>query len=147
MSEVMMRTDRILVKQLKSEDVTEGGIIIPDNSKVKQAWGVVHDQGPDVEDIQEGDTVAFADFSGVSVELLNDEGKKEEWLVMSQDDVFLVLRDEEQGINTQELNTDAPKFWRCAECDLTTRLRADQNCPKCGLVKEDAKVARYTLGT
>ena len=95
MLEVLMRTDRILVKQLESEDVTEGGIILPDQSKIKQAWGIVELIGPDVEGISEGDRVAFADFSGVGVELEDAAGSKEEWLVMSQDDVFLILRDEE----------------------------------------------------
>lgn len=102
---ILMRTDRLLVSQQESADVTEGGIILPDQSKVKQAWGTVRLMGPDVEDIEEGDLIAFADFSGVNVEL-HEDGQKVEYLVMSQDDVFLVLRDnhEEQGLNEQELD-------------------------------------------
>ena len=106
MSEVLMRTDRILVKQLESEDVTQGGIIMPEQSKVKQSWGTVILLGPDVEEIQEGDLVAFASFSGVDVELDDERGEKIMYLVMSQDDVFLILRDgQEQGLNKQELET------------------------------------------
>ncbi len=106
MSEVLMRTDRILVKQLESEDVTQGGIIMPEQSKVKQSWGTVILLGPDVEEIQEGDLAAFASFSGVDVELDDERGEKIMYLVMSQDDVFLILRDgQEQGLNKQELET------------------------------------------
>ncbi len=101
--QVLIRTDRLLVKQMESESVTKGGIILPDQSKVKQAWATVLQIGPDVEDIEEGDRIAFADFSGVNVELETDEGKQE-FLILSQDDVLLVLRDEKQGLNTQELD-------------------------------------------
>ncbi len=91
--QVLIRTDRLLVEQMESPNVTEGGIILPDQSKIKQAWATVLQVGPDVEDITEGDRIAFADFSGVNVELETDDGKKE-YLVLSQDDVLLLLRDE-----------------------------------------------------
>lgn len=101
--QVLIRTDRIMVEQLDSPDMSEGGIVLPNQSKVKQAWAVVLKIGPDVEDIEEGDRIAFADFSGVNVELETDEGKRE-FLILSQDDVLLVLRNDEQGLNKQELD-------------------------------------------
>lgn len=109
--QVLMRTDRLLVEQLESPDMTEGGILLPTQSKVKQAWATVRLMGPEVEKpdsdgkggIKEGDRIAFADFSGVNVELEVEEGKKE-YLVLSQDDVLLVLREEEQGLNEQEID-------------------------------------------
>ena len=101
--QVLIRTDRILVEQLDSPEISEGGIHLPNTSKVKQAWGIVIQTGPDVEDIEKGDRIAFADFSGVNVELETDDGKKE-YLMLSQDDVLLVLREKEQGLNNQELD-------------------------------------------
>ena len=89
--QVLIRTDRILVEQMESPNVTEGGIYLPDHSKVKQAWAKVLQIGPDVEDIQVRDQIAFADFSGVNVELDLGSGKRE-LLILSQDDVLLVLR-------------------------------------------------------
>lgn len=115
--QVIMRTDRLLVEQMECPDVSEGGILLPTQSKIKQAWGTVLMAGPDVEKPDDkgvggiliGDRIAFADFSGVNVELEMEEGKKE-FLVLSQDDVLLVLREEEQGLNEQEIdnhgNTD-----------------------------------------
>lgn len=101
--QVLIRTDRLLVEQMESPETSEGGIILPNQSKIKQAWATVLQTGPEVEDIEEGDRIAFADFSGVNVELETDDGKKE-YLVLSQDDVLLVLRDEQQGLNEQELD-------------------------------------------
>ncbi len=101
--QVLIRTDRILVEQMESPDVSEGGIILPGTSKVKQAWATVLLTGPEVEGIETHDRIAFADFSGVNVELDTDDGKKE-YLILSQDDVLLVLREEEQGLNEQELD-------------------------------------------
>ncbi len=108
---VLVRTDRLLVRQMKSPDMSEGGIILPTQSKVKEAWGTILQMGPDVDKpdangvggIKEHDRIAFADFSGVEVELDTDEGK-EEFLILSQDDVLLVLREEAQGLNEQELD-------------------------------------------
>lgn len=102
--QVIMRTDRLLVEQLESPEVTEGGIILPTQAKVKQAWATVLMVGPDVEGIDYGDRIAFADFSGVDMELDMADGKKT-YLVLSQDDVLLVLREEseEQDLNKQEL--------------------------------------------
>lgn len=110
--QVLIRTDRLLVEQMESPDTSEGGIILPDQSKVKQAWATVLQMGPDVEDIEVQDRIAFADFSGVNVELDTDDGKKD-YLILSQDDVLLILREsdtrycpsnEEQGLNEQELD-------------------------------------------
>ena len=102
--QVLIRTDRLLVEQMESQNVSEGGIYLPDQvTKVKQSWATVLQIGPEVEDIEEYDRIAFADFSGVNVVLDIDGGKKE-YLVLSQDDILLVLRNEEQGLNEQEFD-------------------------------------------
>ncbi len=59
--------DRILVKRIKEEEKTKGGIIIPDN-------------------VRAGDRILFGKYSGSEVKL---EG--EEHLILREDDILGVL--------------------------------------------------------
>jgi chaperonin GroES len=87
--------DRILVKRIEEEDMTKGGIIIPDSAKEKPqegkvvavGKGKVDDEGKvHALDVKKGDKVLFSKYAGTEV---NIEG--EEHLIIREDDVLGVL--------------------------------------------------------
>ena len=87
--------DRVIVKRLKEEEKTKGGIIIPDTAKEKPVEGKViavgngkvTDKG-DVRklDVKVGDRVLFGKYSGTEVKI---EG--EEHLILREDDILGVI--------------------------------------------------------
>ncbi|HTW90052.1 MAG TPA: co-chaperone GroES [Candidatus Binataceae bacterium] len=87
--------DRILIKRIKEEDKTKGGIIIPDTAKEKPQEGKVvavgkgkkTDEGKLIPlDVKAGDKVLFGKYSGSEVRI---EG--EEHLILREDDILGVL--------------------------------------------------------
>ncbi|MCB0420692.1 MAG: co-chaperone GroES [Bdellovibrionales bacterium] len=84
--------DRLLVKRMGEEDVTAGGIIIPDTAKEKPQRGevVATGKGRILEDgtvlpleVKSGDKVLFSKYSGTELKL---DGV--EFLMMREDDVL-----------------------------------------------------------
>ena len=84
--------DRILVKRMTEEEVTSGGIIIPDSAKEKPQRGkvVATGKGRVTEDgkvlpleVKSGDAILFGKYSGTELKL---EG--EEFLMMREEDVL-----------------------------------------------------------
>jgi chaperonin GroES len=87
--------DRIVVRRSEEEEVTKGGIIIPETAKEKPIQGevlaagtgkVMEDGSKFPLDVKEGDTVLFSRYAGSEV---NIEG--EELLIMREDDVLAVV--------------------------------------------------------
>jgi chaperonin GroES len=87
--------DRILVKRIKEEDKTKGGIIIPDTAKEKPQEGKVVAVGKGrrsekgdliAPDVKAGDRILFGKYSGSEVKL---EG--EDHLILREDDILGVL--------------------------------------------------------
>lgn len=87
--------DRILVKRIKEEEKTKGGIIIPDTAKEKPQEGKVvavgkgkmSDEGKLlVPDVKAGDRILFGKYAGSEVKL---DG--EEHLILREDDILGVL--------------------------------------------------------
>jgi chaperonin GroES len=87
--------DRLLVKRLQEEEVTAGGIIIPDSAKEKPAEGEVMavglgktaDTGERVAmQVSVGDLVLFSKYGGTDVKL---DG--EDLLIMREDDVLGII--------------------------------------------------------
>ena len=87
--------DRIVVKRTVEEEVSKGGIIIPDSAKEKPiqgkvlavGTGKVLDDGSKMPlDVKKGDMVLFSKYAGSEV---NIEG--EELLIMREDDVLAVV--------------------------------------------------------
>ncbi len=81
---------RILVKRVAEETTTASGIIIPDNAKEKPLNGTVIAISSEVKEdgeINEGDTVVFAKYSGSEITL---DGV--EYLVMNTDDILGILK-------------------------------------------------------
>jgi chaperonin GroES len=87
--------DRVLVKRLEEEEMTKGGIIIPDSAKEKPAEGEVvavgkgkvNDKGDRITlDIKVGDRVLFSKYGGTDVKL---DGV--DHLIMREDDILAVV--------------------------------------------------------
>jgi chaperonin GroES len=87
--------DRILVKQVKEEDQTKGGIIIPDTAKEKPQEGRIVAVGKGkmtdaghlvAPDVKAGDRILFGKYSRSEVKL-----EDEEHLILREDDILGVL--------------------------------------------------------
>jgi len=87
--------DRVLVKRLESEEVTSGGIIIPDTAKEKPIKGEVVAAGPGKRDdagkaiamsVKAGDFVLFNKYAGTEVKV-----DATEYLVMREDDILAII--------------------------------------------------------
>jgi chaperonin GroES len=87
--------DRVLVKRLEEEEMTKGGIIIPDSAKEKPIKGEIMAAGPGKVDddgkaikltVKKGDTVLFNKYAGTEVKV---DGK--EFLIMREDDILAII--------------------------------------------------------
>jgi chaperonin GroES len=87
--------DRILVRRVKEEDKTAGGIIIPDTAKEKPQEGkvVATGEGRRSDDgklqkltVKKGDRILFGKYSGSEVTI---DGT--EHLIMREDDILGIL--------------------------------------------------------
>nr|WP_152945074.1 co-chaperone GroES [Desulfofundulus thermobenzoicus] len=87
--------ERVVVKPLPSEEVTKGGIVIPDTAKEKPQEGEVVAVGPGrlLEngtrvpiDLKVGDRILFSKYAGNEVKL---DG--EEYLIMREADILGVI--------------------------------------------------------
>ncbi len=87
--------DRVVVKRVKEEEKTKGGIIIPDTAQEKPQEGEVVAVGPgnrdeDGErialDVKAGDRILFGKWSGTEVKI---DG--EDLLIMKESDIMGVI--------------------------------------------------------
>jgi chaperonin GroES len=87
--------DRVLVKRIKEEERTKGGIVIPDTAKEKPQEGKViavgkgkyTDEGKLIPiEVRSGDKILFGKYSGSEVQL---DG--EEHIIMREDDILGIL--------------------------------------------------------
>jgi len=87
--------DKILVKRLEAEEVTKGGIVLPDTAKEKPKEGKVISvgEGRTTEDgkrvsfqVKEGDHVLFTSYAGSEIKIAG-----EEYMIMSEDDILAIL--------------------------------------------------------
>lgn len=86
--------DRVLVKRVEEEQVTRGGILLPDSAKEKPQKGKViavgagrFEEGKRIPmDVKEGDIVVFAKYGGTEIELEGDE-----YIILSERDLLAVM--------------------------------------------------------
>lgn len=82
--------DRVLILPTAAEEVTMGGIIIPDTAKEKPLRGTVKAVGHGTKDeemvLKEGDVVLYGKYAGTELEI---EGEK--FLIMRQSDVLAIV--------------------------------------------------------
>ncbi len=87
--------EKIVVKRLEAEEVTAGGIVLPNSAQEKPQQGKVLSvgEGRRNEDgtharpqVSEGDRVLFTSYAGTEIEI---DGK--DFLIMREDDVLAVM--------------------------------------------------------
>jgi len=87
--------EKVVVKRLEAEEVTAGGILLPDAAKEKPKQGRVLSVGDGQllpngtrakHSVSEGDRVLFSSYAGTEVEV---DG--EELLIMSGDEILAIL--------------------------------------------------------
>ncbi len=87
--------NRVVVEPLEQEDITPGGIVLPETAKEKPQKGKVlsigpgdrNDKGERISmDVSVGDTVLFAKYSGTEIKL---DGKK--LLILRESDLLAII--------------------------------------------------------
>lgn len=82
--------DRVIVEPAKAEDVSAGGIIIPDTAKEKPTKAKVIAVGPGRKDepmqVRVGDDIFYSKYTGSEIEW---DGK--ECLIMRENDIMAIL--------------------------------------------------------
>jgi chaperonin GroES len=80
--------DRVIVRPATIDDVSAGGIHIPDVAKEKPKQGTVIAVGASVDGIVEGNVVMFGQWTGTEVVI---DGEK--LLIMKVTDVLCIIRE------------------------------------------------------
>jgi chaperonin GroES len=87
--------DRVIVKRIEEEEMTKGGIVIPDTAKEKPQEGkvIAVGKGKVTEDgkvipldVKAGDRILFGKYSGTEIKI---EG--EEHLIMREEDILGII--------------------------------------------------------
>jgi len=87
--------DRVILKRLEGQEISTGGIIIPDTAKEKPQQGRVVAVGNGAilpngktvaPQVKEGDRVLFGKYAGTEVRFEN-----EEHLIMREDDILAIF--------------------------------------------------------
>lgn len=83
-------SDRVLVKRLESEEMTAGGLYIPETAKEKPSRGEVVAVGPGKEGVtmtvKEGDKVLFGKYAGTEIKV-----DDVELLVMREEEILAII--------------------------------------------------------
>ena len=87
--------NRVVIEPLESEEVTAGGIVLPETAKEKPQKGKVLSVGPGERDedgdyikmdVKDGDTVLFAKYAGTEIKM---DGKK--LLILRESDLLAII--------------------------------------------------------
>ena len=87
--------DRVVLKELKAEETTKSGIVLPGQAQEKPQQAEVIAVGPGkVEDgievkmeVAVGDQVIYSKYAGTNVKL-----EDEEYIIVKQDDILAVVK-------------------------------------------------------
>lgn len=89
--------NRVVVNPIEEEEITAGGIVLPETAKEKPQRGKVVSVGPGERnddgdrmplEVKEGDTVLFAKYAGTEIKI---EGNK--LLIMRESDLLAVIEE------------------------------------------------------
>jgi chaperonin GroES len=87
--------NRVVVEPIEQEEMTAGGIVLPETAKEKPQKGKILSVGPGDRDedgkripmdVKEGDTVLFAKYSGTEIKT---DGKK--LLILRENDILAIV--------------------------------------------------------
>jgi chaperonin GroES len=88
---------RVVVEPVEQEEITAGGIVLPETAKEKPQKGTILSVGPGdrdedgdriAMDVKVGDTVLFAKYAGTEIKLNN-----KKLLILKESDVLAILVD------------------------------------------------------
>ncbi len=89
--------NRVVVEPIEQEDITAGGIVLPETAKEKPQKGKVISVGPGDRDedgkripmdVEKGNTVLFAKYAGTEIKV---EGKK--LLILRESDLLAIVEE------------------------------------------------------
>jgi chaperonin GroES len=87
--------DRVVVEPMEAEQVTRGGIVLPDTAKEKPQKGKVIAVGPGrildngkraAPAVKKGDTVVYAKYGGTEIEI-----DRKDYMILRESDLLAVL--------------------------------------------------------
>jgi chaperonin GroES len=88
--------NRVVVEPIEQEEITAGGIVLPETAKEKPQKGTVLSVGPGDRndkgervpmDVAQGDTILFAKYSGTEIKM---DGKK--LLILRESDILAIVQ-------------------------------------------------------
>ena len=89
--------NRLVIEPVEQEEITAGGIVLPETAKEKPQKGKVISAGPGDRDengkripmdVKEGDTVLFAKYAGTEIKM---DGKK--LLILRETDLLAIVEE------------------------------------------------------
>jgi chaperonin GroES len=89
--------NRVVVEPIEQEEITAGGIVLPETAKEKPQKGKILSIGPGERDedgkripmdVKEGDTVLFAKYAGTEIKLNN-----KKLLILKESDILAIIVD------------------------------------------------------
>ncbi len=87
--------DKVIIKRTEAEDITAGGIVLPDSAKEKPKRGLIKaigdgkllDSGERSQlQVKKNDEVLFTSYAGTEVKVGN-----EEYIIMDESDILAIL--------------------------------------------------------
>ena len=87
--------DRVLVKRLEADEITKGGIILPDSAKEKPreakvisvGSGQLNDEGKRTPmQVKKGDRILFSAYAGTEIKV-----DEEDLLILAEDEILAVI--------------------------------------------------------
>ncbi|MHC4094144.1 MAG: co-chaperone GroES [Planctomycetota bacterium] len=88
--------DKVIVRRVEAEEVTAGGIVLPDTAQEKPKRGVVQAVGKgrlldsgerSVMQVKQNDEVIFTSYAGTEVKI-----KGEDYLIMDESDILGIVQ-------------------------------------------------------
>jgi chaperonin GroES len=90
--------NRVVIKPIEQEDITSGGIVLPETAKEKPQKGTIISVGPGERDedgkyipmdVKEGDKVLFAKYAGTEIKVDGDK-----LLILKESDILAIVLSE-----------------------------------------------------
>jgi chaperonin GroES len=87
--------NRVVIEPIEQEDITSGGIVLPETAKEKPQKGTILSVGPGERDedgkyipmdVKEGDTVLFAKYAGTEIKVDGDK-----LLILKESDILAIV--------------------------------------------------------
>ncbi len=87
--------NRVVIEPIEQEDITSGGIVLPETAKEKPQKGTILSVGPGERDedgkyipmdVKKGDTVLFAKYAGTEIKVDGDK-----LLILKESDILAIV--------------------------------------------------------